>query len=327
MKRRFLIFTILLTTSLLTMAQKKVAVWETKCTDNSVSSFQRIMVRGGMESAVANAPGYTGYDRASFDAIINEHNFQRSGAVSESDIKRLGEMAGVQYIIVPEAMVEGNDFYIIVKMLDVETGEFGAAYDALCAVSEIKTACSQLGALLFRNVPSGNTTGVSRTSNGKTANRQQGAEVVIAQTKTIRVAILETVDKFDKVDYGVEFQLRAFITDAVNKTPGYEGYDRVDMTMINKEHDFQRTGMVSDADIKKLGDMTGASSVVVAEAAAYGGSGDRVIIAAKIINIESGRIENSTRPKVATIYDDGMEKACIEVVAELLGSTGNTSRP
>ena len=41
-----------------------------------------------------------------------------------------------------------------------------------------------------------------------------------------RVAILETVDKFDKVEYGVEFQLRAFITDAVNKTPGYEGFDR-----------------------------------------------------------------------------------------------------
>lgn len=103
---------------------------------------------------------------------------------------------------------------------------------------------------------------------------------------TKRVAILETVDKFDKVEYGVEFQLRAFITDAVNKTQGYEGFDRVDMSQVNKEHNFQRTGMVSDADIKKLGEMTGASSIVVAEAAAYGDG--RIIIAAKIINIESG---------------------------------------
>ncbi len=138
-----------------------------------------------------------------------------------------------------------------------------------------------------------------------------------------RVAILETVDKYDKVDYGVEFQLRAFITDAVNKTPGFEGYDRVDMSQINKEHNFQRTGMVSDADIKKLGEMTGASSIVVAEAAAYG-SDDRIIIAAKIINIESGRIENSTRPKVASTSDNGMETACNAVVAELLGKSSDS---
>ena len=142
---------------------------------------------------------------------------------------------------------------------------------------------------------------------------------------TKRVAILETVDKYDKVAYGVEFQLRAFITDAVNKTPGYEGYDRVDMSQINKEHNFQRTGMVSDADIKKLGAMTGASSVVVAEAADYGFGDGRVIIAAKIINIESGRIENSTSPKTASPNGNGMESACKELVAELLGITGNTS--
>lgn len=138
-----------------------------------------------------------------------------------------------------------------------------------------------------------------------------------------RVAILETVDKYDKVDYGVEFQLRAFITDAVNKTEGYEGYDRVDMSQINKEHDFQRTGMVSDSDIKKLGEMTGASSIVVAEAAAYGT--DRIIIAAKIINIESGRIENSTKPKVASTNGNGMEVACNEVVSELLGKLPSIS--
>ena len=133
-----------------------------------------------------------------------------------------------------------------------------------------------------------------------------------------RVAILETVDKEDKVAYGVEFQLRAFITDAVSNTPGFEGYDRVDMAQINKEHNFQRTGMVSDADIKKLGEMTGASSIVVAEAASYG-SDDRIIIAAKIINIETGRIENTAKPKVASTSDDSMEKACGEVVSELLG--------
>ena len=149
----------------------------------------------------------------------------------------------------------------------------------------------------------------------------------LAAQNSVRVAILECVDKYNKVDYGVEFQLRAFITDLVTKVDGYEGYDRVDMSMINKEHDFQRTGMVSDADIKKLGQMTGASSVVVAEAAAYGNDG-RIIIAAKIIDIESGRIVKTARPRVASTTDDGMEQACKEVVLDLLGLSGTSgSRP
>ena len=150
--KRVLLLLLIVGFSVFCMAQnKKVAVWETKCSDKSITSFQSTMVRGGMEAAVANASGYTGYDRASFDAIIKEHNFQRSGSVKDSDIKRLGEMAGVQYIIVPEALASGDDFYIIVKMLDVETGEFGAAYDALCGSSaaEIKKTCSELGGKLF----------------------------------------------------------------------------------------------------------------------------------------------------------------------------------
>ncbi len=141
------------------------------------------------------------------------------------------------------------------------------------------------------------------------------------------VAILETVDKMDMVDYDMEFQIRAYITDAVNKTLGYEGYDRVDMAQINKEQNFQRTGMVSDDDIKEIGRLTGASSILVAEAVRS--SSGVYKIAAKIINIESGRIENSTKPYKATT-DDEMDKACMSLVADLLGSTnggGDATRP
>ena len=146
--------------------------------------------------------------------------------------------------------------------------------------------------------------------------------LVMAQN-TKKVAILETVDKENKVEYGVELQLRGYLTDAINRTPGYEGYDRVDMSSILGEHNFQRTGYVSDAQIKKLGEMTGASSIIVAEAALYGS--DRIIVTAKIIDVETARIENTSRPKVASTSDDGMAKACAELAIELLGMTKNTA--
>ncbi|MBO7490415.1 MAG: hypothetical protein J6T88_09070 [Bacteroidales bacterium] len=175
MKRNFFILALTIVSSLSLFAQnKKVAVWDTKCTDNSITSMQRVMVRGGMEAAVANAPGYTGFDRASFDAIIKEHNFQRSGAVNDNDIRRLGEMAGVQYIIVPEAMAQGGDFYIIVKMLDVESGEFGAAYEELCTTSaaDIKRACAKLGSQLFgTSYSGGNSYSSNSSSSSNTYNK------------------------------------------------------------------------------------------------------------------------------------------------------------
>lgn len=152
MKRVIAILIIMMLLPVMVYAQlKKVAVWETKCSDNSITTFQSTMVRGGMETAVGNAGGYEVYDRSAFDAITKEQKFQRSGMVSDSEIKRLGEMAGVQYIIVPEATASGGEFYILVKMLDVETGKFGAVYEELCGISgvEIKKACTILGKQLF----------------------------------------------------------------------------------------------------------------------------------------------------------------------------------
>lgn len=72
-----------------------------------------------------------------------------------------------------------------------------------------------------------------------------------------KVAILEVVDRDNVVNYGVKLLLRTSLAKAITQTAGYEGYDRVDMGAIQGEQDFQRTGIVSDAEIKKLGEMTG----------------------------------------------------------------------
>lgn len=156
MKRLFLLAIMLMLTAFATaqsirQSAKKVAVWETKCSDKSLNPTQMLMVRGGMETAVGNTTGYEVFDRSAFDVIMKEQGFQRSGAVNDADIKKMGKLAGVQYIIVPEASVSGSDFYIVVKMLDVETGMFGGVYDALCTPSgqDIRNACKELGTKLF----------------------------------------------------------------------------------------------------------------------------------------------------------------------------------
>lgn len=149
--KEHVLFTVLMAISVALSAQnKKVAVMETKVNEG-VSSFQSNMVRGGMETAVANALGYEGYDRASFDKIMQEHTFQRSGAVDDSQIKELGQMAGVQYVLVTEASTDGNGFFITAKILDVETGLLVKVANTFCNAigKDIYDASNKLGQQMF----------------------------------------------------------------------------------------------------------------------------------------------------------------------------------
>ena len=104
-----------------------------------------------------------------------------------------------------------------------------------------------------------------------------------------KIAILETVDREDAVSYGIKLMVRSSLSYAITNTPGYEGYDRADMASIVGEHDFQRTGMVSESQIRQLGQMTGASYILVAETAMIDAS--NIFITAKILNVETAKLE------------------------------------
>lgn len=145
--------------------------------------------------------------------------------------------------------------------------------------------------------------------------------VSYAQVK--KVAILETVDKVGDVSYGILFQVRSSLTHAISNSPGYEGYDRVDMSAIMGEHNFQRTGMVSDSQIKQLGQMTGAAYVLIAEAAIY--DEQNIIIAAKILDVEKGGVIASTPPSIANKDPMKMAEACKRICASLVGGNAGQS--
>ena len=138
-----------------------------------------------------------------------------------------------------------------------------------------------------------------------------------AQMEVKKVAILETVDKMGNVPYGVLLQVRSSLTYAISSNAGYEGYDRVDMAAITGEQNFQRTGMVSDEQIKRLGEMTGAAYVLIAEAALY--DDQNIIIAAKILDVETGGVMSSTPPVVAPKDPMKMAEACIKCSQTLVG--------
>lgn len=148
--------------------------------------------------------------------------------------------------------------------------------------------------------------------------------LIAAQAQeTKKVAILKTVDLEGNVPYGIKLQLRSSLTYAIAHMPGYEAYDRVDMASIMDEQKFQRTGLVSDAQIKKLGEMTGAAFVLVAEAATY--DENHIIITAKILDVQTAGIKEASDPEVSSTDPKEMKNACIQIARTLLGGASSSS--
>lgn len=143
----------------------------------------------------------------------------------------------------------------------------------------------------------------------------------------VKVAILPAIDKTGEVKYSHKLMLTSSMTTAISMTEGYEAYDRIDLSSILDEQSFQRNGLVSDRDIHRIGEMTGASYVLITEAAPYDAS--YIVAIAKIVNVESARIDNSANAIVNVSDPNTLVTDCQKLTNQLLGinSQNQTSRP
>lgn len=167
--------------SLIAFAQEKktVAVLDPICRDNSVNPFFQQMVRGAMESAVTASSEYEAYDRSAFDQIQKEQAFQRTGAVNDSQIKQMGEMAGVDYVLVSEVSAYEGYLSAIVKILNVTTGKYDKSVDDYMQLepAAVKSKCRELATSLFgtiaKNIES-DASAINNTKNSSNASNNGG---------------------------------------------------------------------------------------------------------------------------------------------------------
>ena len=143
----------------------------------------------------------------------------------------------------------------------------------------------------------------------------------IASAQVKRVAILETVDKEGNITYANKLILRSNLSKAITNTPGYEAYDRTDIDAIMGEQEFQRTGMVSNDQIKRLGEMTGANYILVAEAAIADAT--TMFITAKLLDVETARTILTDNVMMGT-NPESIQEGCIALAKKLFN---NTSQP
>lgn len=132
-----------------------------------------------------------------------------------------------------------------------------------------------------------------------------------------KVAITEVVDREGDISYGIKLMFRSCLSNAVTNTAGYEGYDRVDISSIMNEQEFQRTGLVSDVEIRKLGEMTGASYILVAEMAKV--NENNFFITAKILDVETAKLEKTEYVQAGS-NPNQLREACQRLAESLFGT-------
>lgn len=150
MKTKTILFLFLLFSAVVSAQVKRVAILETVDKEDEVSYATKLILRTSLSKAISNTPGCEVYDRTDIDAIMSEHTFQRTGLVSNDQIKRLGEMTGAEYILVAEAVkINAKKLFVTAKLLDVETARTIVTEMMEINLDHVQQGCAALAKKMF----------------------------------------------------------------------------------------------------------------------------------------------------------------------------------
>lgn len=158
---------------------KKVAILEVVDKENKLSYHQKLMLRSRLAEEVNKASGFETYDRSNIDAIMSEHNFQRTGFVSPDQIRQLGKMAGASYILVIEGAVSSQgSLFVSATVLDVESAQMAVAASENIPTTEtgLIQGCANLANKLFRELK-------AETDSSEKAEEAEKAKYYVSKNK------------------------------------------------------------------------------------------------------------------------------------------------
>lgn len=120
--------------------------------------------------------------------------------------------------------------------------------------------------------------------------------------------------------------VRGELRKAIVNHTGFEAFTRADIDQLMQEQDFQRTGNVSEADIHKMGEMSGADFICVST---LNKSDDEFYLEAYLINVETGAISNPASQYGELVNGKlaNMLPICQALAQELLGTNTPIAQP
>jgi len=113
-------------------------------------------------AAFSNSNEYEPYERTKevLAALGGEHKFQQnSGLVSDSEIRKMGKMLGVDYMCLIQSRQFGKEFSLNARLVHIESGKIENAVNvasSLANLSELYKNSGELACKLLKNCGSGN---------------------------------------------------------------------------------------------------------------------------------------------------------------------------
>lgn len=266
MKTRF--FTLILFAACaiaISAQQKKVAVYVM-----GADAGMNKVLGSKLVSAIARSEEYSAIERtAAFLAELSkEQDYQRTGAVDESELSRLGKQFGVQYVCVAAFTKAFDEDYITARLIDVESAQVERTASTNAAIRDLESlvyAANSLSTELLQSL--GNERGqnskkvavyVIPNDSGKEIGRVLGDKLVAAFTNSGRYIAIERTNSF--------------------------------LYQLSKEQDYQRTGAVEDSDISRIGKQFGVQYVCVADVSEVFGE---KFVSARLVDVETAEVVNS----------------------------------
>lgn len=117
----YLIIFIILGCSFKAKASDKVSVF----IEGSLSELQEQIVNNAFMSRLSSTKTYSVFERSELfiDALNQEHDYQVSGEVSESQIRKIANKYGVDFVIAVSVMCDGDDIYMSARLIHVVSGK------------------------------------------------------------------------------------------------------------------------------------------------------------------------------------------------------------
>ncbi len=122
MRRKLLAILLCLISARYAAALPKVAVIDAVLPQNMEKDVA-IGITEKISEALVNSGKFTVLDRTSVDQSLKEIEFQMSGIVSDTEIKKAGERLGAAYVVAARVSLVAGTYFVTAKMIDVLTGE------------------------------------------------------------------------------------------------------------------------------------------------------------------------------------------------------------
>lgn len=246
------------------MAQQKVAIYITG--DKTIGT----VLENRLVADIAKTNQYIVVERTSnfIAELQNEHQYERTGFVDDDQISELGRQFGVQYVCVASVdTVWDNEKYLRAHLIDVESAEIIASTSS---DGTINASSEELIA------------GLNTISQGLLAALQTNKQNA---SKKVAVYVSPTGNR------DIDLILGDQLVYGFAKSDNYVAVERTQrfLTQLNKEHNYQRSGQVSDEQIKEIGSQLGVKYVCVAQTSKVF---DSYFITSRIIDLTTNEIVN-----------------------------------